>query len=287
LPTGFQPEGIVIGPEADFYVGSAISGNIYKGDLLSGEGEVFISPSVPTQVLGLAIDERSSYLYAAGGFTGTVSVYNYNTGVHVKTFQLATPGSALINDVIVTRAAAYITNSLSPILYKIPLTRNGQLPEINEVVALPLTGDFSMDPNPVNPIPLGAYANGIDASPSGKTLIIANTDRGELYLVDPMTGEASRVDLGDVFLFLADGILLDGQTLYVVQNLLNQIAVIHLDINFHSGTLINNIFDPAFGIPTTIDEHGNFLYAVNAHYDLAPPPGIFPDVEFEVVKVHK
>ena len=287
LPTGFQPEGIVVGPNSEFFVGSGISGKIYKGNLRTGEGEVFITPSVPSQVLGMAIDVRSGYLFAAGGFTGTVMVYDSKTGVFVQAFQLATPGTALINDVIVTRHAAFVTNSLGPVIYKIPLTGNGQLPDPSEVAALTLTGDFSMVPNPANPFPLGAYANGIDASPSGAILLLANTDRGEIYRVDPMTGESIMIDLGGVLLFFADGILLDGKTLYVAQNLLNQVAVIKLADDFLSGTFIKNITDPDFGVPTTIDDLGRSIYAVNAHYDIAPPPGIFPDVEFEVVMVHK
>lgn len=287
LPTGFQPEGIVVGPGSEFFVGSGLSGKIYKGNLRTGEGEIFITPSVPTQVLGMAIDVRSGYLFAAGGFSGTVMVYESKTGTLVQTFQLAAPGTALINDVIVTRQAAFITNSIAPVIYKIPLSGNGQLPDPSEVTALTLTGDFSMVPNPANPFPLGAYANGIDASPTGEILFLANTDRGEIYRVDPMTGESILIDLGGVLLFFADGILLDGKTLYVAQNFLNQIAVIKLDDDFLSGTFIKGITDPDFGVPTTIDDQGSSIYAVNAHYDIAPPPGVFPDVEFEVVRVRK
>lgn len=286
LPDGFQPEGIVIGPQNNFYIGSGsfgspISGSIYKGNLQTGEGEIFITPSGPAQALGLALDIRSGYLFVAGGFTGTVSVYDYNSGVHIQTFFLNTSGFTLINDIVVTRTAAYITDSLNPILYKIPLIKNGQLPNQSEVIALPLTGDYSMDANPTNPFPLGAYANGIDATPSGKTLIIANTDRGEIYLVNPTNGEASKVDLGGAFLFNADGILLDGKTLYVVQNFMNQIAVVKLDGDLYSGSVVKYITDPVFNIPTTIDEHGSYLYAVNANF-LNNPSGVF-----EVVKVKK
>ncbi len=140
-------------------------------------------------------------------------------------------------------------------------------------------------PNPLFPFPI--YANGIDATPSGHTLIVANLYRGELYRVNPNTGDASLIDLGGDFVHFADGILLDGRFLYVVQNFANQIAVVRMANDFASGTLIDTITDENFGIPATIDDKGKYLYAVNAHFDLAPPGEIHPDVEFEVVKVRK
>ena len=285
LPNGLQPEGIAIGPSHNFYVGSLVSGQIFKGDLRTGDGEVLITPAMPMQALGLAVDERSNYLYVAGGFTGTGSVYNCVTGEHIQTFVFAVPGTALINDVIVTKDAAFFTNSIGQVLYKIPLGKNGQLPDPSQVIALPLIG-FSMTPNPNIPN-LGAFSNGIDATPSGKTLILANTDRGELYSVNPNTGESSVIDLGGALLPFADGILLEGKILYVVQNMMNQITVISLNRDFLSGSIVKTIQSPNFGVPTTIDKFGNCLYAVNAHFDIAPPTSLFPDVEFEVVKVKK
>jgi hypothetical protein len=81
-----------------------------------------------------------------------------------------------------------------------------------------------------------------------------------------------------------DGILLDGKTLYVVRNRLNQIAVIHLEHDLASGQLVRSISDPAFRVPTTIAEFGKSLYAVNARFDV-PNPG--PDTDYDVVRVPK
>lgn len=286
LPTDFQPEGIAIGNQNDFYVGSLVSGAIYKGNLLSGEGDVFITPSIPLQAVGLAFDKRSGYLYVSGGLTATASVYNTKTGAHVHTFVIGPPETAFINDVVITADAAYFTDSFSPNLYKIPLEKNGRLADVNSILTLPMTG-FSMVPpdNPLFPFPI--YANGIDATPSGHTLIVANLLRGELYMVDPDTGDTTLIDLGGASVPLADGILLDGKYLYVVQNFANQIAVIRMGNDFTSGTVVDYITDSNFGIPATIDEKGNYLYAVNAHFDLAPPGVISENLEFEVVKVRK
>ena len=286
LPTGFQPEGIVLGYRNDFYVGSLVSGAIYKGNILTGEGEVFITPSIPLQAVGLAFDKRSGYLYVSGGLTGTAAIYDTKTKAPVQIFTIGPPEVTFVNDVVVTRDGAYFTDSFSPVLYKIPLKKNGRPVDLDSVVALPMSG-FSMEPppNPLFPFPI--FANGIDATPSGHSLIVANLYRGELYLVDPDTGDASLIDLNGASVPLADGILLDGKYLYVVQNLWNQIAVIRMDYHYKSGRLIDTITDENFGIPATIDDKGNYLYAVNAHFDLAPPGVLAPDVEFEVVKVQK
>lgn len=285
LPTGFQPEGIAIGTNQTFYVGSITSGQIYKGNLRTGEGELLAIPSGPDQTVGLSFDKRSRYLYAAKGFSGMGAVYNSETGELIQVLPMADPMSNLINDVVVTSKAVYFTNSLASELYKVPLLKNGELPNPAEVVTIPLTGDFSMDPNPIPQ--LGAFSNGIDATPNGKHLILANTGRGELYRVNPVTGKAGLIDLQGTLLPFCDGILLDGDILYVVQNMLNQVAVIKLNDNFLGGELIATINHTSLGIPTTIAEFGDRLYVVNAHFDIAPPTGLFPDVEFEVTKVSK
>ncbi|WP_167615381.1 SMP-30/gluconolactonase/LRE family protein [Maribellus sediminis] len=286
LPNGFQPEGIVIGNSHQFYVGSIVTGNIYKGDIQTGEGEIFITPPFQSQAGGLAFDPRSSYLFVANGMMGAGSVINTQTGEIVHSLNFTTPGTAFINDVTVTSSAAYFTNSFAPVIYKVLLEKNGQLTNPVQVMQINLSGEFSTIPNPMVPH-LGVFSNGIDASPNGKFLLVASTDRGEIYRVDPNTGEAVLLDLGGTLLPLADGILLDGKTLFVVQNLLNVVAVIELNDELDSGSLAKTITSLDFGIPTTIAEFGNCLYAVNAHFDLAPPGGIYPDVEFEVVRVSK
>lgn len=98
---------------------------------------------------------------------------------------------------------------------------------------------------------------------------------------------ATLIDLGGDNVLFGDGILLDGRTLYVVQNVLNQIAVIRLNAELDAGTVVRIITDRAFRIPATIAEFGASLYALNARFDVAPPPDMWPDVEFEVVRVGK
>jgi hypothetical protein len=285
LPDGFQPEGIAIGTGQTFYVGSLSSGQIYKGNLRTGEGELLYIPAGPDQTVGLSFDQRSGYLFAAKGFTGMGAVYNSETGDVVQSFTLAAPMTDLINDVVVSKDAAFFTGSFTSVLYKVPLIKNGQLPDPVQVIPLALSGDFSIIPN--SPPQLGIFSNGIDVTENGEHLILANMELGEIYRVNPNTGEAIRIDLNGSLLPFADGILLEGHILYVVQNFLNQVAVINLYDDFLKGEIVEVITHPKLGIPTTVDRFGNQLYLVNAHFDVAPPDGNFPEVEFEVVKVPK
>jgi hypothetical protein len=158
----------------------------------------------------------------------------------------------------------------------VPLEPDGQLPASSTFNEVALEGDFIFIPGAFN-------ANGIDATSNGKSLIIVSSVTGDLFHVDPGTGDASLIDLGGASVSNGDGILLDGNTLYVVQNRLNQIAVVDLEPDLSAGVIVGHIVDPAFDVPTTIAEFGNSLYAVNARFGTSPEP----DTEYDIVQVIK
>ena len=273
LPKGFQPEGIAAGQGTTFYVGSFPTGAIYRGDLRTGTGDVLVPAQEDRQAIGLKFDNRSGLLFVAGGGTGYAYVYHGETGEDVAQIQL-TISIRFINDVVITNEAAYFTNSSRPVLYRVPLARNGDLPDPPTVETISLGGDYQFTAGQLN-------ANGIAATPNGKILIIVNSVDGKLYNVDPATGTATRINLGAGEVPHGDGILLQGKTLYVVQNTLNQIALIELDADFVSGSIKDTITSPLFRTPTTIAGVGDTLYIVNARFEITPGS----DVEYEVVRV--
>jgi len=273
LPNGFQPEGIASGTGTTFYVGSIPTGAAYRGDLRTGEGEILVPAQAGRAAIGLKYDERTGLLFVAGGPTGYAYVYNGETGANVAEIQLTT-GPSFINDVVVTRDAAYFTNSFQPVIYRVPLANNGELPPNPTSEEIPLSGDYQFTAGAFN-------ANGIAATPNGKTLIIVNSTEGALYNVDQTTGIATRIDLGGGSVPNGDGILLQGKTLYVVQNQLNQIAVVELNSDFTEGTIVDTITSSSFRVPTTIARFGDSLYAVNARFGKPATP----DTEYEVVRV--
>lgn len=273
LPDGIQPEGIATGNGAEFFAGSLADGSIYKGDLRTGEVEV-LSVQTDRVAVGLDHDPRSDILWVAGGPTGFAHVYDTETGDTIEEIALATSGPTFVNDVIVTRDAAYLTDSFQPQIYEVALDARG-LPT-GSVETVELSGDFDFVPGDFN-------ANGIDATPRGDTLFVVSSAAAALYTVDPKTGEATEIDLGGDVVANGDGILLDGRALYVVQNFLNQIAVVELSPDLETGEVTGYPTSPDFDIPTTVAEFGNSLYAVNARF--ATEPG--PDVEYDVVRLDK
>jgi sugar lactone lactonase YvrE len=253
LPDGFRPEGIAIGKRATFYVGSIPTGAIYRGSLRTGEGSVFIPGAAGRAAIGVELDHGR--LFVAGGPTGKGFVYSARTGELLAAHTFFTPtaeGQTFVNDVVVARGAAYFTDSRRPFLYRV---------DLGGVTAIPLSGAIVYG--------TGNNANGIDVTPNGKTLIIVQSNVGKLFTVDPKTGVTREIALNEPVVN-GDGILLDGRTLYVVQNRDNKVAVVRLRHGLGSGTVTRHITDSDFDVPTTIDEHGKRLYAVNARFTTPP-----------------
>jgi sugar lactone lactonase YvrE len=277
LPDGIAPEGIANGSGTEFFTGSLETGAIYKGDLRTGQGAFINDPSefaTPRAALGMKHDPRSDLLWVSGGPSGQAFVYDSDTGETMAEIQLAATLDTFVNDVVVTRETAYLTDSFQAVIYAVPLDRHG-LPD-GAAETIPLSGDFVFIPGTFN-------GNGIDATPSGETLILVGSATGSLYTIDPSTGVATTIDLGGDAVPNGDGILLDGKTLYVVQNFANQIGVVELAPDLSSGVVGGPIISSHFRIPTTVAEFGNSLYVVNARFDVAPGPG----VDYEVVQVSK
>lgn len=277
LANGYQPEGITLGNGHTAYTGSLNGGAIFRLDLRSGEVDMLAQPG-SRMAVGNSFDARSGYLFVAGGVFGQAYVFDTANGDLVQQYQLTPSAATFINDVIVTKNAAYFTDSFQGQVYVLPLGPQGQLPDPAAVETIPLGGDFVNVPGAFN-------ANGIDATPDGKQLILVNSGLGTLYRVNPQTGEATAIDLGGDSVASGDGILLHGKNLYVVQNVLNRIAVVQLDNNLSSGQISGYLTNPNFRVPTTIAKFGDALYAVNARFDQVPAGGAQPDDTFEAVRV--
>jgi sugar lactone lactonase YvrE len=281
IPNGWQPEGIAVGRGTDFFVGSLLNGAVYGGDLRTGEGEIVVPPQEGRIAVGLAVDKRSNAIFVAGGgpllgpIPGSAYVYDAETGAELAEYPL---DGQFVNDVVVTREAAYFTDSAQAILYRVPLGPGGELPDPSEVQEIPLGGEFDFDPMSF------PNANGIEATLNGKWLIVVNTAFGSLYKVDPLTGEATKIDLGGVDVPDGDGLVLAGRTLYVVQNFLNQIGIVTLDPSLTSGVVsAEPLTSDEFRIPTTAAKFGNTIYAVNARFGEFTLGEPSPDLEFTVV----
>lgn len=116
LPQGFQPEGIAVGRGTTFYVGSIPTGAIYAGDLRTGEGDVLV-PGGPGRA-AIGVEEAGGILWVAGGPTGKAFLYDADTGDDIAQLTL-TSAPTIVNDVVVTREAAYFTDSVNAFVYRV------------------------------------------------------------------------------------------------------------------------------------------------------------------------
>jgi sugar lactone lactonase YvrE len=263
LPNGFRPEGIEI-KGSTFYVGSIPTGAIYRGDLRTGEGSILV-PGATTGRAAIGLEYDDGRLIVAGGPTGSAFIYSARSGNLLATHVFTSPPGTFVNDVVATKRGAYFTDSQRPFIYRLSTGRRG--PDGFE--AIPLSGDYVHLAAPANNL------NGIEATRNGRKLIAVQTGSqtipSKLFTIDPRSGETREIVLNEQIVN-GDGLLLDGRTLYVVQNRSNLVAVVKLDRSLSSGTVVARITDPDFDVPTTIDDFGDRLYAVNARFGTTPSP---------------
>jgi sugar lactone lactonase YvrE len=271
LPNGFAPEGIEIALGNTFWVGSVQTGAIYVGDLRTAVGRILVAGATTSGTRGATgIEYDHGRLWVAGAGYGTARIYNAKTGALVREYQMATPPGTFINDVVVTKKAAFFTDSQRPVLYRIAVSKNGAP---GALTTIPLTGAYQHVAGQFN-------LNGIVATENGKTLIAVQTVAKKLFLINPTTGVTKTIDTGSYDLANGDGLLLQGKTLYVVQNAANKVAVFRLSTDLTKASFVRAITDADFDVPTTIDRAGERLYVVNARFGTATPA----DPSYHVVK---
>jgi len=271
LPGASSAEGIAVGRGSTFFAGDLFRGDVFKGDLRSGEVGLFVDAPAGRMAVGMDVARRGDVLFVAGGATGQAYVYDTTSGAEVAVYQLGDPAAGtFVNDVVVTRESAWLTDSLQPHLYQISIGPGGTLggAEILGLTgpAADLSGEFNL--------------NGITATRNGNTLLVAHSGSGTIVTVDPNSGASATV--ADLSVPAVDGIRFEAGKLWVVQNFLNQVSRVDLSPDLASGTVEATITSPLFQVPTTLARHGSRLAVVNAKFDTGIPPTAD---EFEVVIV--
>jgi sugar lactone lactonase YvrE len=262
LPDGWLPEGITTDGK-NLYSGSRADGAILKIGIRSGKTDLFAG--APGRVaVGVDYDHARDLLWVAGGNGKEVRAQDADTGQVLATYAFPSPTDRFVNDLAVTRAGVYATDSLSDELLVIPFSKSRRLPDPDRARVLPLSGDFAME--------TGFNLNGIVGS--GKKLVAVQSNTGLLFTIDPRSGATRQIDVGSTFVN-GDGLELDGDVLYVVQNRDNQIAVIDLDKRLRTGEVVDVIEGDDFAadvdVPTTVALAKGSLWAVNARFGVASP----------------
>ena len=276
---GSPPEGFTIGKGHTAYNGG-IDGAIYKVNLRNGQGETLVEAEPDFDVfagdcykLGMRVDRRSNYLFVAGCINGDAYVFDADSGEEIKKYQLDDSGFSVINDIAITQDAVYFTDFGQPFIYRLPLSKNGRIPGgADAATAIPLTGDFEVGDNN-----FGAFANGIVATPNGKTLIVGNSGTSKIFRVDPSTGHADEIIVSPPLVgFPAgfqDAIVLHGGVLFILTPdasdtypPVDRVQVVVLDKDMLTGSLVGTIIDSDMDGVASGAMHGGSLYVNNARY---------------------
>ncbi len=269
LPPGFFPEGIAIDGRTA-YVGSLDDGSIQQQDIKSGSTwQLAGSPGEARIAVGMDVDRHGRLWVAGGGprldprLAAQYRVYDTATGALLLE---QTVDAGFLNDVIVTRDAAWFTDSFAPALIRVPIADDGSIGSPETVL---LGGDWDQVEEEFN-------ANGIVATPDGRHLIVAqSTTRAAgsgaaLYRVPANTDAtevgAVRIRLDDT-LAGADGLVLVGRTLYSVAGPAG-VVKLRLSGPLTRARIVETLPVPGARTPTTADVFGSRLYVVDAKFDL-------------------
>ncbi|CCH32761.1 hypothetical protein ABZ816_30715 [Actinosynnema sp. NPDC047251] len=277
LPGVTSTQGIARGAGDTFYYGDLFRGHIYRGDLRRGTAELFVEAPRGRFAMGLWADLRHGWLFVGGGL-GWAYVYDMETGETVAAYQLGEIddlAATVVNKAFVNRDGAYFSDSSAGVLYFVPISPEGQLGQARTLLitgpAAEISGEFNL--------------NGIVAPEDGEPLIVSHTANGRLYTVDPVSGVSRMVEGVDVP--KADGLVLEGLRLWVVQNRVNQVSRVRLSPDLASGVVEEVITHDAFQFPATAVAFDDRLAVVNAKSDTAET-GLPPTAdEYEIVFVQR
>lgn len=269
------PEGISAGTSgSEFYVGSTTTGTIFRGDTDSGDVAIALPGGADDRNDVRGIEVTGRRLYAAGGPTGRIYVYDLESEQLLARFETGLDPT-FVNDVAVApNGDAYFTDSNSPAIYRVAA-------DIETEDAFSRWSDLSGSPIEYAE---GFNLNGIVATDDGRYLIVVQSNAGKLFRVEIASKEITEVNLGGADLTGGDGLLLDGQTLHVMRNAAGELVTLELSDDFARATHTRRTTDPEFDFPTTIAQVGDRLLVVNSQLNKRQS-GDTPDLPFEVLAI--
>ncbi len=259
---GILLEGIGYDKQRETFYVSGVNdgGRIYRGRINEEALEVWLPGGVDgrTTARGIDVDDMGR-VYIAGGPSGRLWVISPGGATLAS---LSTPAGSFLNDVwVAPDGAAYFTDSNQPRIWRVAQGTGGVW-----------QASLWLDAAATIPVVLpGFNLGGIVATPNGRFLLVAQGTTGRLWRIDLATKEVIEVDLGSTSLVNADGIVLRGHTLWVVQNFTRQISELRLDGDWASGKLVSVTATPANRTFTTGKIAKGRLLMVDSQFGFAPP----------------
>ena len=256
------PEGLAVDPTTGaLYANSANTGVIVRIDPATGTTSILgdpldmadARPATPKSVaLGLKSDGEGR-IWVAGARDGSMHVVDIDSGRRLARF--TTPeGPWLINDVVLTPDAAYFTDSLRPVMWRVARDAVADAalePWLSfEGTAL----DFGEAPN----------LNGIAATPDGRFLVVVHAKTGRLFRIDTGAREIAAIDTGGAELSSGDGLVLDGQRLFVVRQSAGEVVALRLSPDLLMAVETKRIKPAELAWPATAAISGDRLIVANS-----------------------
>jgi Cu-Zn family superoxide dismutase len=259
---GILLEGIGYDETRDTFYVSGVNdgGRIYRGRTGVEQLEVWLPGGVDGRTTARGIDtDDMGRVFIAGGPSGRLWVVAPD-GTTLAS--LATSPGTFLNDVwVAPDGAAYFTDSNLPRIWRVAQEAGGAW-------AASLWLDAAGTIDVVLP---GFNLGGIVATPDGRYLLVSQGTTGRLWRVDLATREVMAVNLGGATIGNADGIVLRGHRLYVVQNFLRQITELRLSGDWGSAAVESLTPTPADRTFTTAKFADGRLLVVDSRFGFPAP----------------
>ena len=285
---GLYPEGVQYNLLSQRYFVSSLTRGAIGQVQDNGNYRVFADDPRLVSTIGLNLDAGRNRLLAAvsdpgvnsarstpatAGQLAALAIFNASNGRVINYVNLGAlrPNQGhFANDIAVdAQGNAYVTDSFSPIIYKVDLQGNASVFLENSAFATQ-AGQFGL--------------NGIVYHPDGY-LLVAHSAQGVVYKV-PLTNPSafSRVASAQS-LVGADGLLLqDNRTLLVVANSQSTVFRLNSPDNFATATVGGN-FATGNVFPTTLTRRGTEVYVLYAYLGALFSGQNPPVSEFSINKV--
>jgi sugar lactone lactonase YvrE len=261
-------EGIGVDDRSDLVYVSATNrdGTIYRGRVGSGRLDVWVGPRAGDDGRGIDVDDRGR-VFVAGGPAAEVRVFD-RSGRLLAELPTGEPGSFLNDVTIGPDGAAYVTDSSLPRIWRVARVRGVWTIDLWRDVSDTVTYTA-----PLTDFDLG----GIAVTPDRRYFLTTQGTTGQLWRVDLRTRRIVEVALDGAALVNADGIVLRGRTLYVVQNFTRQVSRLALAHGWGSARTVAVQATSADRTFTTAKLAGGRLLLVDSKFGFPPAAAVAED----------
>jgi sugar lactone lactonase YvrE len=278
------PEGIVFDTKKNvFYISSVRTGTIGTVDK-NGNYKVFYEDSTMKSSFGMKIDAAHNKLWVCTGDPNyskysdsstfkkiaRLQSFDLSSGKKVNDVDLAKMynGKHFANDVTIDdKGNLYITDSYSPVIYKVDPQGNATLFTENEFFKAPEIG-----------------LNGIAFHPDG-FLLVVNNNKGAIYKIDINDPKKVTKVKTPSFYPGADGLLIDQhKNLVLVQNKgIDKVSLLTSNDNWQSAELkAATTMEDRFANPSTATFDNEKIYVLNSKLNELSDPNKKPSKEFSI-----